>query len=62
MWLHCMATAHTWMLLFNKPYYLGTKQQLRDYTQQGLPSIPAILMIDNVATNPISKNGKLTQT
>jgi hypothetical protein len=50
------------MLLFNKPYYLGTKQQLRDYTQQGLPSIPAILMIDNVATNPISKNGKLTQT
>ncbi|KAI2490676.1 hypothetical protein MHU86_23887 [Fragilaria crotonensis] len=39
--------------------YLGTKQW-RESTQR-LPSIPAILMIDNEATVQIAKNGKLTR-
>ena len=53
-----MATAHIRMLLYDM-LYLGTKQW-RESTQR-LPSIPAILMIDNEATVQIAKNGKLTR-
>jgi hypothetical protein len=53
-----MATAHIRMLLYDM-LYLGTKQW-RETTQR-LPSIPAILMIDNEATVQIAKNGKLTR-
>jgi hypothetical protein len=53
-----MATAHIQMLLYDM-LYLGTKQW-RESTQR-LPSIPAILMIDNEATVQIAKNGKLTR-
>ncbi|KAI2513994.1 hypothetical protein MHU86_378 [Fragilaria crotonensis] len=52
-----MATAHIRML--HDMLYLGTKQW-RESTQR-LPSIPAILMIDNEATVQIAKNGKLTR-
>ncbi|KAI2496936.1 hypothetical protein MHU86_17577 [Fragilaria crotonensis] len=52
-----MATAHIRMLY--DMLYLGTKQW-RESTQR-LPSIPAILMIDNEATVQIAKNGKLTR-
>ncbi|KAI2490955.1 hypothetical protein MHU86_23614 [Fragilaria crotonensis] len=53
-----MATAHIRMLLYDM-LYLGTKQW-RESTER-LPSIPAILMIDNEATVQIAKNGKLTR-
>jgi hypothetical protein len=51
-----MATAHIQMLLYDM-LYLGTKQWRE--SSQRLPSIPAILMIDNEATVQIAKNGKL---
>jgi hypothetical protein len=54
-----MASAHIRMLLYNMTY-LGTKQWRE--SSQRLPSIPAILMIDNEATVQIAKNGKLTRT
>jgi hypothetical protein len=53
-----MATAHIRMLLYDM-LYLGTKQWRE--SSQRLPSIPAILMIDNEATVQIAKNGKLTR-
>jgi hypothetical protein len=53
-----MATAHIQMLLYDM-LYLGTKQWRE--SSQRLPSIPAILMIDNEATVQIVKNGKLTR-
>jgi hypothetical protein len=46
------------MLLYDM-LYLGTKQWRE--SSQRLPSIPAILMIDNEATVQIAKNGKLTR-
>ncbi|KAI2501282.1 hypothetical protein MHU86_13145 [Fragilaria crotonensis] len=52
-----MATAH--IRASHDMLYLGTKQW-RESTQR-LPSIPAILMIDNEATVQIAKNGKLTR-
>jgi hypothetical protein len=51
-----MATADIQMLLYNM-LYLGTKQWRESSLR--LPSIPAILMIDNEATIQITKNGKL---
>jgi hypothetical protein len=51
-----MATAHIQMLLYHM-LYLGTKQWRE--SSQCLPSIPAILMINNEATVQIAKNGKL---
>jgi hypothetical protein len=53
-----MATAHIRMLLYDM-LYLGTKQWRE--SSQHLPSIPAILMINNEATVQIAKNGKLTR-
>jgi hypothetical protein len=46
------------MLLYNM-LYLGTKQWCE--SSKRLPSISAILMIDNEATVQIAKNGKLTR-
>jgi len=54
-----MATAQHIRVLLYDMLYLGTKQW-RESTQR-LPSIPAILMIDNEATVQIAKNGKLTR-
>ncbi|KAI2495765.1 hypothetical protein MHU86_18740 [Fragilaria crotonensis] len=68
--LQCLLKLNTWPHVlpqwpqltsecFYDMLYLGTKQW-RESTQR-LPSIPAILMIDNEATVQIAKNGKLTR-
>jgi hypothetical protein len=57
-WSASMATAHIRMLLYDMTN-LGTKQW-RESTQP-LTTIPSILMLDNVATVQIARNGKLTR-